>query len=109
MIVRERDIQARTVSYARAKGCLARKLDFGQGWPDYMILHHGELLFMEFKTAKGHVTPLQQHIHAELRKRGFEVLVIRDIELGILAIEKFLAQPSNPVVDYSAITKELLK
>lgn len=109
MIVRERDIQARVVGYARAKQCLARKLDFGQGWPDYMILHHGELLFIEFKQASGRLTPLQEHIHAELRKRGFEVHVVRDIEHGILLIEKFVAQPAHAVVDYGSITRSLCK
>ena len=37
--MRERDIQAKVVGYARTHGVIARKLDFGEGWPDYLLLH----------------------------------------------------------------------
>jgi hypothetical protein len=107
--MRERDIQAKVVGYARSHGVIARKLDFGEGWPDYMLLYEGRILFIEFKGAGGRVRPLQEHVHKILRKQGFTVLLIDDAMEGQLAVMKFIAQPVNSVVDYSDITKTLCK
>ena len=107
--MRERDIQAKVVGYARSHGVIARKLDFGEGWPDYMLLHTGRILFIEFKGAGGRVRPLQEHVHSILRKQGFTVLLIDDAMEGQLAVMKFIAQPVNSVVNYSDITKGLCK
>jgi hypothetical protein len=107
--MRERDIQARTVGYARAKGALARKLDFGMGWPDFLFLHAGRVLFVEFKTPEGRLSAMQQHVHAQLRNSGFVVHTVRDVEAGILLIDTFLSPHQAPSGVYCAgITKTAL-
>lgn len=107
--MRERDIQAKVVGYARSHRVICRKLDFGEGWPDYMLLFNGNVLFMEFKGAGGRLRPLQGHIHAVLRKAGFTVMLIDSVVEGQVEVDVFIAQPCNSVVNYSDITKELCK
>lgn len=107
--MRERDIQARVVGYARARRVICRKLDFGEGWPDYMMLYAGNILFMEFKGAGGRLRPLQGHVHGILRKAGFTVHLIDSIVEGQVEVDGFITQPVNSVVDYAGITKELCK
>jgi hypothetical protein len=107
--MRERDVQAHVVGYARSHRVIARKLDFGQGWPDFMLLYEGRTMFMEFKGAGGRLMPLQEHVHKILRKAGFTVLVVDDVMEGQMAVQKFIAQPSTGMVDYLGITRSLSK
>lgn len=93
--MRERDVQAKTVGYARAKGCTARKLDFGEGWPDYLILHQGNALFVEFKSTIGRLRPLQEYVHSQLRNSGFVVHIINDSVEGKLMIDQFIKLPKR--------------
>lgn len=105
--MRERDIQAKVVGYARARRVIARKLDFGEGWPDYMFLYAGRILFMEFKGAGGRIRPLQQHIHKVLKSAEFEVLLIDSVAEGEAEIDDFVAvvPKRETVVDYADIIK----
>jgi hypothetical protein len=89
--VRESKIQGKVVDYARKNGCIARKLDFGQGWPDYMFLHDGHVLFIEFKGEGGVVEPLQEFTHGLLRKHGFVVEVCEGILAGQIMIDRLVA------------------
>ena len=81
----------KVVGYARANGCLARKLDFGQGWPDVMFLYRGQILFAEFKGDRGVVEPLQFHVHGLLEKQGFVVVVIKTAADGMHMIDLLTA------------------
>jgi hypothetical protein len=85
----ESAIQGKVVAYARSKGILARKLDFGMGWPDYLFLARGLALFIEFKRHDGKPTKLQEHVHGELRRRNFRVEIIRDVDEGIALLDNF--------------------
>lgn len=85
----ESTIQLGTVKYARKSGVIARKLGFGEGWPDYMFLSKGRTLFIEFKRPGEKPTPIQNHMHELLRLAGFVVIVIDDIEAGVTAIDQF--------------------
>lgn len=112
--MRERDTQGRVIGHARHRGVICRKLDFGQGWPDYMLLTDGEILFMEFKGRGGRIAPLQDYMHGVLRGAGFVVHVVDNVEAGTLIIEEWIedVRPMSKeasVVDYSVITKGLLK
>jgi hypothetical protein len=93
--MRERDIQGKVVGYARRQGVIARKLDFGAGWPDYMFLHMGEVLFIEFKQPGEKPKPLQQFVHGLLRNHDFKVRVVDDVTTGMDWIDQFIAQPVN--------------
>jgi hypothetical protein len=85
----ESALQGKVVLHARAKGVLARKLDFGMGWPDVMFLYEGRVLFIEFKNLEGSLTKLQRHVHAELENHGFHVAVIRTVEDGVTLIDNW--------------------
>ena len=65
--LREREIQSKVVGHARHNGIIARKLNFGEGWPDYMFLYQGKIMFVEFKGSYGKVEPMQEHVHGLLR------------------------------------------
>lgn len=95
--LRERDIQRKVVESARRNNIIARKLDFGEGWPDYMFLCRGRVMFIEFKAPKGRTTPLQRYVHQLLRNNGFTVYVIRDVHEGNLAIQELLKFPTQTI------------
>ncbi len=105
--VRERDLQARVVNYARAKGAIARKLDFGMGWPDFMFIYDSKLLFVEFKTEVGRVSPLQAYVHSQLGNQGFVVCTVRDPFVGLHLIDALLGSPTQAslMVDCVVITE----
>lgn len=46
------------------------------GIPDLMCLRNGITLFIEVKRPGKEPEPLQQFRHEELRKQGFEVLIL---------------------------------
>lgn len=80
--MRESAIQSNVVNLARGLGIKARKLGFGEGWPDYMFLWNGQILFIEFKKPGEKPTALQVHVQNELRDLGFQVEVVDDLGRG---------------------------
>jgi hypothetical protein len=82
----EKSIQKAVVEYARSRGCLAKKLETGRfgssGWPDYLFLYRGSVLFVEFKREGGKVTALQEQIHEQLTEAGFPVAVVDAVYAG---------------------------
>jgi Holliday junction resolvase len=46
------------------------------GIPDLMCLRNGETLFIEVKRPGKEPGPLQQFRHEELRKQGFDVIIL---------------------------------
>ena len=90
-MMRERDVQGKVVGYARGKGVVARKLDFGQGWPDYMLLYRGRICFMEFKGTGGRLAALQEYVIGLLEKHKFDVAVVQDYEHGAQLVDTFVA------------------
>ncbi len=79
---RESDIEANNATYAKALGILFRKLNFGEGWPDRILLYRGHVIFIEYKRLGEKPTALQEYVHGTLRKQGFEVYVIDDKQRG---------------------------
>lgn len=86
----ERQIQGKVVEFARHRKVLARKLSFGEGWPDYLFLYKGQVLFIEFKNTGEKQTALQKHVADLLREHGFVVLVIDHVLDGREAIRRFI-------------------
>jgi hypothetical protein len=86
--MRESAIQTAVVRYARSRGCLAVKMDVGGGWPDYLFLHQGLVLFVEFKATHGHTTALQNYTHARIKAQCFQVHVVRSFDEGTYLIDK---------------------
>lgn len=78
----ESSIESNVNTYAVKLGILARKLNFGEGWPDRMYLYRGNILFIEFKAPGEKPTKLQLYMHDVLRKQGFRVEVVDSVTEG---------------------------
>ena len=80
---REKDIERRLVALVRKTGGLCLKF-ISPGWsgaPDRICLWpDGEVVFVELKRPGGKVRPLQERRAGQLRKLGFEVLVVDSTE-----------------------------
>lgn len=88
----ESQIQARVVEFARRRGVIARKLNFGEGWPDYMFLWKGKLLFIEFKYPGEKLRPLQEYVVEKIKEQGFDVIVVNNIIEGRQVIRSFVGE-----------------
>jgi hypothetical protein len=91
----ESQIQRRVVEFARHRGVIARKLSFGEGWPDYMFLWKGAILFIEFKRPGERPGPLQVYVIDLIRKQGFEVILVDNLIDGRKAIRRFVGEPDS--------------
>jgi hypothetical protein len=78
----ESDIQSDVVAYARSYGIIAKKLSFGEGWPDFLFVFSGRVLFVEFKAPGETTSPLQEEIIRLLREQGATVHIVDDVSLG---------------------------
>ena len=83
----EAKIQKSVIDYARKRhGALCKKMEAGRfgstGWPDYMILNHHHVFFIEFKRPGGALTPLQVHMREAICKLGFKVYLVDDVAEG---------------------------
>lgn len=50
------------------------------GVPDILLICNGRFLFIEVKTPRGRVQPIQRQVFKLMRRAGAEVKVVRDIE-----------------------------
>ena len=91
----EAAIQSKVVRFARENRVIARKLSFGEGWPDYLFLYSGTVLFIEFKSPGAKPEPLQRHIIGLLRAAGFQVEVVDNVVNGKAIIRRFIDADSN--------------
>jgi len=90
MQVLESIIQAKIVAYAKKRGCLSLRLNYG-GWPDRLfVTPTGAHVYVEFKRSDGYVSPLQAHRHTELRRRGCEVHVVSSYKQGVEVLNAHL-------------------
>jgi hypothetical protein len=57
------------------------RLNPGRGWPDQaVLLPDNKIVWIEFKTEKGVVSPQQEFIHRKMWKAGHKVYVCRSLE-----------------------------
>jgi len=56
------------------------KLTSTAGWPDRLFIKGSRCFFIEFKSEKGHLRPMQTYIIEELRKDGAEVFIVNNFE-----------------------------
>ena len=96
MRVLEKDIEAKVVKYAKARGCLVRKMGgFGfAAWPDRLfVLPDGKTFWIEFKRPLiGKLSEGQRALIDELRSMGHIVYVVDDVEKGKAIVEAELAR-----------------
>ena len=73
---RESKIEAAGVKYAVARGWMHKKVGTN-AWPDHLFLREfGVVLWVEFKRPGEKLRPNQERRVAQMRDRGFRVLVI---------------------------------
>lgn len=88
-VTRESAIEDNNRRYALTLKIIFRKLNFGEGWPDRILLYRGHVLFIEYKQLGEKPTALQEYLHEQLRKQGFEVHVIDDKDKGRKLIKEW--------------------
>lgn len=78
----EREVQAKAVKLARARGWWASKfVAMGRrSAPDYLFAKCGFVFFVEFKREGEVPTELQQHEHNKMREFGLRVVVCDSVE-----------------------------
>jgi Holliday junction resolvase len=75
----EQDFQAKLIKTYEAQGWYVVKLIQCNkaGMPDLILTKPNEVKWVEVKSAKGRLSPVQEYRHAELRSRGFNVETIK--------------------------------
>ena len=78
----EQAIQSKISKHFESKGYLVVKLikTNRNGIPDLMLLKDGSTRFIEVKKKGGIIAPLQKYRIEQLRKMGFEAVVMDGIE-----------------------------
>ena len=82
----EKQIESKVVKKAKELGFLTYKFSSpsNRGVPDRIfITPHGEVFFIEFKSAKGKVTKLQEKVIKDITIRDVDVFVVDHVEIGL--------------------------
>ena len=79
-MILESKIQAKLIKHYEKLGYYVIKLikTNKNGIPDLLCLKEGKAFFIEVKSEKGTVRPLQKFRHEELLKFGFETKIIKN-------------------------------
>lgn len=87
-MIRERDIEAKVVKWAKNNGWLTYKFvsPSQRGVPDRIFIKEGHIVFIEFKAPGKKPTQLQAHTIKKLREAECEVHVFDDVESAINAL-----------------------
>ena len=82
----ESQLQAKLIKRFEKSGWMAVKLisTNTNGIPDLMCLKAGRVVFVEVKRKGGVVSELQKYRHDQLRKQGFQVFIIDDLQQIII-------------------------
>lgn len=80
--MRESEIEKKSVAAAKKLSWYSFKLlsTLVRGLPDRVFIGHGRIIFIEYKTATGKLSPIQQRIHAIFAEHGITVHVARSVE-----------------------------
>lgn len=66
------------------------RLGLKRGWPDILICYEPcRSLWLEVKTATGHLSPAQRSMHLRLQAMGHPVVVVRRVEDVIKALMEY--------------------
>jgi hypothetical protein len=87
-VIRERDIEAKVVKWAKANGWLTYKFvsPSQRGVPDRIFIKDGCIVFVEFKAPGKKPTPLQAQTIRKMKDAGCEVWVCDNAESAIDAL-----------------------
>ncbi len=91
--MQEKDIEKHLVKYAEQKGMLTFKFTSPAtaGVCDRIFIHKGRVLFMEIKTLKGRLSPLQQRHGERLQAHGANYAVVYGLVDGRKVLTDFYA------------------
>lgn len=80
--MQEKQIEQRLVNEVKHRGGICEKWNSGsRGWPDRIVLlPDGKIGFVEAKAPGKGPRALQVHRHEQLRRLGFPVFVLDEIE-----------------------------
>jgi Holliday junction resolvase len=84
--MKESQIESKVVKKAKELGFLTYKFSSpsNRGVPDRIFISpHGEVFFIEFKSAKGKLTKLQEKTIKDIIALDVRVFVIRDVIAGM--------------------------
>ena len=94
--MRERDIEKYLIGVVDSHGGLCFKWTGRKGVPDrILIMPNGAVVFVEGKRKGGVLSPMQNYIHGQMRKRGANVHVVwstDDVDALMVLIKKGYAQ-----------------
>ena len=93
MMMLERDVQSKVVTFARRLGIAAHKFssEARRNVPDYVFFYDGRTYFIEFKATGKTARDAQVKEINKLRKAGFQVDVVDDPDDGKQRIKEFIA------------------
>lgn len=80
--IRERSLVNSFQKYLKEIGAYTIKTSdkFTSGIPDLIIIYKGRTIFVEVKTYKGIVSPIQTYTISQILNHGGESYIIRDLE-----------------------------
>ena len=90
-VIRERDIEAKVVKWAKANHFLTYKFvsPSQRGVPDRIFIRDGFVIFIEFKAPGKQPTPLQAHTIKKMRDEDCRVYVFDNAEDAIAKLEEY--------------------
>jgi hypothetical protein len=87
----ESRVEGALVRALKRRGLVTLKLNLqgNRGWPDRLALvPPGRAIFVELKRPGGKPRPLQEYVHAQIKKLGFEVVVIDNAVVAVAWAEQ---------------------
>ena len=84
--MKEKQIESKIVKKAKELGFLTYKFSSpsNRGVPDRIFISpHGEVFFIEFMSAKGKLTKLQEKVIKDIGEYGVGVFIINSVEVGL--------------------------
>jgi Holliday junction resolvase-like predicted endonuclease len=78
----ESQLQAKCIKYAQEQGWIVLKVISCNmnGISDLILFKDGRTVFIEMKTAKGRVAPLQLYRQKQLQEQGFKYEIVRSVD-----------------------------
>ena len=100
--MKESVIEKKVNEYAKKLGFLTYKFlsPSSRGVPDQIYIKNGGVIFIEFKSENGELTPLQKREIKKMRLKGVEVHVINSIDLGVSILDNIEKNRGNKYQGY---------
>ena len=87
--MKEKQIESKVVKKAKELGFLTYKFSSpsNRGVPDRIFISpHGEVFFIEFKSAKGKLSQLQKKIIKDIQLYNIQVFIVYGVEEGLILL-----------------------